>query len=417
MRQTVKDPFPKYPSAGLHLGTDDDTAYKTIFPAGERPPSPESIKKYRKSFRQQHGVHIPHYGSVGDPMPGQHHRYGLERQVGFHTEDVFNADGDKGLRGFVNEVKEMKYDSQSKTPLGRTVDRAYRMPEAAAAEEFKFGVHTQANEFSCKEIVSSGLSLAEPEAIRQQYLKSHKSYGPAEQINRQYNWPVDAKDFRFGKVGRDVENMNVIMRPDAPDESFPKTKIIAKNQLDFDDYYEDHLGKPANLGQANPYVSDATTYGKPLEKSEWDAGQCIRGSSSLEAALPDADLGRATHSGFRNTTKPGDEGRSFGVPSVRLDVKPPENVSVADTQNYGTDPKVIDLLYPESYEFMGLTEQDFDLRRPREEIRDIFARIGYQFPAGKFQAIFQKSKELEGTILDKVSCRCFLQSMRYFEQI
>ncbi len=88
--------------------------------------------------------------------------------------------------------------------------------------------------------------------------------------------------------------------------------------------------------------------------------------------MADADLGRATRPGFRNQVKEGDEGRSFGVPSVRLDIKPPENISVADNQNYGTDPKAIDLLYPETYEFMGLTQEDFDARRPREEIREIF---------------------------------------------
>jgi hypothetical protein len=43
--------------------------------------------------------------------------------------------------------------------------------------------------------------------------------------------------------------------------------------------------------------------------------------------------------------------------------------------------------------------------------------VGYKFPRGKFEAIFQKSKELEGTILDKVSCRCFLQAMRIFEEV
>ncbi len=59
----------------------------------------------------------------------------------------------------MNEVKEKKYDSKNKTPLGVTIDRHYRMPEEARQPDFKFGVHTQTNEFTTKEIINPGLNL------------------------------------------------------------------------------------------------------------------------------------------------------------------------------------------------------------------------------------------------------------------
>ncbi len=99
------------------------------------------------------------------------------------------------------------------------------------------------------------------------YLKSHKNYGPGQQVKRDYHWPVDATSFRFGKVDRESENISQIMKPDALEEGFPLTKVLTKNQMDHAKFMDDHLGKPANLGQTNPYVGTDMTYGKPLEKS------------------------------------------------------------------------------------------------------------------------------------------------------
>lgn len=45
---------------------------------------------------------------------------------------------------------------------------------------------------------------------------------------------------------------------------------------------------------------------------------------------PDEDLGRSTKHGFRNMTKPGDENRVFGVPTIRDDIAKPKLKSVAD---------------------------------------------------------------------------------------
>lgn len=46
---------------------------------------------------------------------------------------------------------------------------------------------------------------------------------------------------------------------------------------------------------------------------------------------PDADLGRSTRFGFRNVTHPGDENRSFGIPTIRNDIQKPLHKSVSDT--------------------------------------------------------------------------------------
>lgn len=46
--------------------------------------------------------------------------------------------------------------------------------------------------------------MPEQEDVRKMYLKSHQDYDPGEQKNREYQWNVDPKDFRFGKVAKNI---------------------------------------------------------------------------------------------------------------------------------------------------------------------------------------------------------------------
>lgn len=78
-------------------------------------------------------------------------------------------------------------------------------------------------------------------------------------------------------------------------------------------------------------------YGKEAVKrgpNEWDARSCVEGNYSWAEQQPDNDLGKSITPGFRNAIA---EGRAFGVPSIRSDIQPYAQRSVADTQNYGDD--------------------------------------------------------------------------------
>lgn len=78
-------------------------------------------------------------------------------------------------------------------------------------------------------------------------------------------------------------------------------------------------------------------YGKEAVKrgpNEWDARACVEGDYSWAEQQPDNDLGKSITPGFRNAIV---EGRAFGVPSIRSDIEPYAQRSVADTQNYGDD--------------------------------------------------------------------------------
>ena len=87
--------------------------------------------------------------------------------------------------------------------------------------------------------------------------------------------------------------------------------------------------------------------------------------------------------------------RSFGCPTIRTDIPFKEKRSVADYNNYGDEPEAVDLLFPSTFTEIGITEYDFQLPRPRQDIRTLFEKIGYSYKIGKFNAIFNRAKEIE----------------------
>jgi hypothetical protein len=60
---------------------------------------------------------------------------------------------------------------------------------------------------------------------------------------------------------------------------------------------------------------------------------------------------------------------------------------------------------------MGITEYDFQLPRPRFEIKRLFENIGFSYKTGKFNTMYNRAKELmpQNTFnSDLVSVRAFM---------
>ncbi len=111
-----------------------------------------------------------------------------------------------------------------------------------------------------------------------------------------------------------------------------------------------------NIAQTQTKLKKGHAFGfTPNNKDEWDASKCISGEPTLKEVAIDDDLGRSNKFGYRNVVKPGDENRIFGVPTIRSDILQPNNKSVADPNNYGYEPQVIELLFPQKYTNRGLS--------------------------------------------------------------
>ena len=51
-------------------------------------------------------------------------------------------------------------------------------------------------------------------------------------------------------------------------------------------------------------------------------------------------------------------------------------------------------MFPSSYNEIGIEEADFRSLRSRTEIKALFAKIGFDYKIGKFNAMYNRAKEI-----------------------
>ena len=171
-----------------------------------------------------------------------------------------------------------------------------------------------------------------------------------------------------------------------------------------------------NLGQGQARQSSSFVHGIKNSTKEWNAAKCLTSEPSLRQIAPDYDLGKSVRMNCSNSVRRSqDENRVFGCPSIRTDIPYKVKRSVADYQNYGDEPEVVDLLFPQTHTELGITEYDFQTARPREFIQTLFKKIGQNMKIGKFNAVYSRAKELYGSIDDSVSVRAFMQAAQIYK--
>ncbi|XP_047455206.1 EF-hand domain-containing family member B [Mugil cephalus] len=78
-------------------------------------------------------------------------------------------------------------------------------------------------------------------------------------------------------------------------------------------------------------------------------------------------------------------GRTYGIPSVRCDLPAPRIKRVSDTNNYGDTPTAADLLHPSVHALRGLHEEHFFCPRTKKEIAEIFRNVGVNISEETFE--------------------------------
>lgn len=207
----------------------------------------------------------------------------------------------------------------------------------------------------------------ETREVHEQYVRTHGDYAPGEQKRRNYQWNgLDPEVHPFGVRGEvDAKTTQVgeLMR-------MPEPGVISRVQADFALAHKDELGRPRTLGYGERPMPSDHAFGKPTRAAldGWGVDKLLKGDYSAEEQAPDADLGKSIRPGFRNV---GPEDRIFGVPSVRLDINPPKQRSVADSHNYGNEPSTASLLFPAPGADRGLTDEVLTSGLPKQEIYDL----------------------------------------------
>ncbi len=104
--------------------------------------TPEKIKKYRKSEKEIVGKKQIHHGIYDDTKDYENIIHGAKTKNSEHVNDCIKGDNLSGINHFINEIKEQKYASSRREPLGQRIQRNYVFPNIAKEDEFRFGVPT-----------------------------------------------------------------------------------------------------------------------------------------------------------------------------------------------------------------------------------------------------------------------------------
>jgi hypothetical protein len=200
-----------------------------------------------------------------------------------------------GMADKFNDIKEQRYQSTIREPLGKSYQRGYNWVEEVQQPAFSFGVGTKAD-LSAKELLyPRGGALDEKQDIQAMYIKTHGNFAAGAQKTRHYDWPVNPESHVFG-LGEVYVPGGVARAVHAEREAgaFPKTVIVKKTVEDSRAVTHDMLGQVKNLGQGKPMgVTQDRIFGgaSNKEKNAWNAGMCIQGQPTMEQLQPDKDLG------------------------------------------------------------------------------------------------------------------------------
>ena len=86
-------------------------------------------------------------------------------------------------------------------------------------------------------------------------------------------------------------------------------------------------------------------------------------------------------------------------------------------QNYGDEPEAVEILFPNTFTEMGISEYDFQVPRFRDEIKLLFERIGFSYKIGKFNAMFARARDITGGNGDQASVRAFIQAVHELHNV
>lgn len=175
-----------------------------------------------------------HPGLMGDaPKVAENHAFGKKTYGSDHVNGVIKAQNMAGLAERFNDIKEGKYASMVKEPLGKGFERGYNWPDKTNDNKFKFGVPTVGSESAKDVLYPRGGEKEEKSDIAKMYNKTHGNFAPGEQKQREYNWPVDNSSHRFGYGEQKVLGGAAIsIHSERVDQGFPKTVIVKKTVED-----------------------------------------------------------------------------------------------------------------------------------------------------------------------------------------
>jgi hypothetical protein len=404
------DTAPQLPAAGKTVAVRADTT-AACFVEQERPATPDEMKRFRKTFTGQPGKRIQHWGMEPDPAPRpEDFVFGVKGEKGQGVGDLLGGHLEPtSMQAYQQMRAESVYATSKKEPLGVSLDRKYNWPDKVAKDAtFRFGLTGAGDSERAIDAIfpPEAPSLSMTKEQTEMYKKSHSAFDPGEQRDRKYTWDkagIDPNTYAFG-ASAEIDYRNGVAKAINPgleyESSCKPTEFMPKSVADFKKVRADDLGTVRNLGLGQHPVPGDHCYGMPSKRfDDWGARECMMGNYTPDEQQPDPDLGRSLRRGCAPEEVLVSD-RSFGVPNVRSDIRPPRMPSVADAKNYGNEPGAKALLYPQPFATRGVYEEDFLVGRPKPELRDITVSSGLADSEAHFEELYSAAQQAYGASED-----------------
>lgn len=123
------------------MGSAAECIHPDLIESNKRESTPEHIKKYRQSYRNQPGLRVQHFGLKEDAENiDKNAAYGRTTIASDSVQVVIKAQNLNGMADKFNDIMEGKYASNVTEPLGRPMSRNYNWPKTIPdSREFEFG--------------------------------------------------------------------------------------------------------------------------------------------------------------------------------------------------------------------------------------------------------------------------------------
>ncbi|CAL1536314.1 unnamed protein product [Lymnaea stagnalis] len=276
------DRTPQCLAAGKLTGMGQSTE-QCLRPKDERPPSPETVRKFRATFRPDAGQMRIFYGTAYDPQ----RQWAVEMTHGVNTEpttslkQIVNPDPKTFFQQRKIDRDENIYLSHNRAPLGRSYDQRPGLPKCLDPETFTFGLPTE------MEVGAGGLInpnknyeqvFREATEGHDLYVKSHADYYPRERVNRSYSSPNFHPQKRYGlptphcNDGKKAKETLMWLQETQADKA---TKFVNKRLEDFKEKFQPQLGKVLDPIKDTMNVPPDHTFGALHHPDPYGAGDVI----------------------------------------------------------------------------------------------------------------------------------------------
>merc|ERR1719387_3217712 len=124
MASSVPDP------AGQPSVSAADESTAGCLTVTERPPTPEHVRKYRRSYFAAAGQRVVHPGLIDDMKqldPNAIHGKNTDPSLEPHVDDLMRVGPQTAHEEFINAKDEACYHTAKREPLGKSYNRGHRL--------------------------------------------------------------------------------------------------------------------------------------------------------------------------------------------------------------------------------------------------------------------------------------------------